>query len=626
MSRPKVRSPRLLEAFLIVGIDLQDDPKNPFVPVIKSKFPEVSQDVDIPRDLPYFCFPEIELDQIMKHRVACYSFVLTDADGGQQFGFCRRIMPPSVSSAKPICLCLLTRFPYFSLYSTMLSMSEQLYMKHLLPYYAIPSPMPRPVCNFFASILRYPFPLPGESFMITTPEMIDYRLVRPDDDDSPLADVTFHHLFSSLHLHQILSLLAAVLAERRIVLVSSSLSKLSACCHATAAMIYPFNWQHIFIPVLPKKLLDYCTAPMPFLIGLQASCMPIFQRMPVEEVFLLNLDLPIPEDSELQPGNLPLGPLSTLRQALMRILARWNRVGQLDDGPVSASFLQFFVAIFGSYRNYIREDGPKIILNRDSFIENAPIAFRPFLEEFRHCQMFERFAAEREAIILSQREGHHVTGSFERIISHGGAGISSSSSWKSDVSGKLSSLKDKMKAMSQTKTSQTTHETKEAPPSKPADDASERRASTTTVTGKQKSMAKIMSYMADFQTAKSSKSNQAPKSDERRQSETVGQMKSSASAPEGIAFLEIEEDIPSKPASSAAGAPATSLLDLQFEDAEQKQPIALSSASATNTTTAAPISMDKDDPFGIFGFTPSNPAPVRPTIKSPSVDDLLLDI
>lgn len=35
------------------------------------------------------------------------------------------------------------------------------------------------------------------------------------------------------------------------------------------AVLHPFIWQHILIPVLPGKLLDYATAPIPFIIGIR---------------------------------------------------------------------------------------------------------------------------------------------------------------------------------------------------------------------------------------------------------------------------------------------------------------------------------------------------------------------
>lgn len=37
-------------------------------------------------------------------------------------------------------------------------------------------------------------------------------------------------------------------------------------------------------------MLDYCTAPMPFLIGILPSCLPQIQKLPIEEVFIFNID------------------------------------------------------------------------------------------------------------------------------------------------------------------------------------------------------------------------------------------------------------------------------------------------------------------------------------------------
>lgn len=34
--------------------------------------------------------------------------------------------------------------------------------------------------------------------------------------------------------------------------------QLTACLHGSAALLYPMHWQHIYIPVLPPHLLDYC--------------------------------------------------------------------------------------------------------------------------------------------------------------------------------------------------------------------------------------------------------------------------------------------------------------------------------------------------------------------------------
>jgi hypothetical protein len=60
---------------------------------------------------------------------------------------------------------------------------------------------------------------------------------------------------------------AALLNERRILITSSRISRLTGCVQAANSLIYPMQWQHIFIPILPKNLIDYLNAPMPYLIG-----------------------------------------------------------------------------------------------------------------------------------------------------------------------------------------------------------------------------------------------------------------------------------------------------------------------------------------------------------------------
>lgn len=61
-------------------------------------------------------------------------------------------------------------------------------------------------------------------------------------------------------------------------------SVLSRCCHAVLALLYPFTWQHTFIPVLPASMLDVSCSPTPFLIGVLTPCLPELLELPIEEV------------------------------------------------------------------------------------------------------------------------------------------------------------------------------------------------------------------------------------------------------------------------------------------------------------------------------------------------------
>lgn len=67
-------------------------------------------------------------------------------------------------------------------------------------------------------------------------------------------------------------------------IISFLLSTLSSCSHAVVALLYPFSWQHTFIPVLPSSMIDIVCCPTPFLVGLLSSSLPKLKELPVEEV------------------------------------------------------------------------------------------------------------------------------------------------------------------------------------------------------------------------------------------------------------------------------------------------------------------------------------------------------
>lgn len=48
-------------------------------------------------------------------------------------------------------------------------------------------------------------------------------------------------------------------------------STLSQVLHAVAALLFPFVWQHTFISIVPRVLLDVYLAPTPYLLGIQKN-------------------------------------------------------------------------------------------------------------------------------------------------------------------------------------------------------------------------------------------------------------------------------------------------------------------------------------------------------------------
>lgn len=100
-------------------------------------------------------------------------------------------------------------------------------------------------------------------------------------------------LLRCLGISHTLRLFSALMCERRIVLVSQSTSRLSACAAAAMSILEQglLHWQHIYIPILPPSMLNYLAAPMPYLVGLTANHAHNIEKIPgLGEVLVVYLD------------------------------------------------------------------------------------------------------------------------------------------------------------------------------------------------------------------------------------------------------------------------------------------------------------------------------------------------
>ena len=228
-----------------------------------------------------FCYPYPELLKKTTARsmeqAEEFVFVVSRAGTGDEgalartFGFCRRAIGPGpygrhdLAPRYPECLCLVTSQPLFTLFPAMLKVAHGL---RLL--------VPGALADFvIRARTPTPFPLRGETFRVPLPGGLggsDLRFEMPAAVDSPVfSDVSVAPLLHALGARRYLLLLTALLSERRVIMMSANLRKLTVCVHAAVAALQPLTWQHIFIPLLPSRLLSYACAPYPFLIGLHAS-------------------------------------------------------------------------------------------------------------------------------------------------------------------------------------------------------------------------------------------------------------------------------------------------------------------------------------------------------------------
>ncbi|XP_072804874.1 DENN domain-containing protein 1B isoform X4 [Vicugna pacos] len=217
--------------------------------------------------------------------------------------------------------------------------------------------------------------------------------------------------FVAVDVNNMLQLYASMLHERRVLVTASKLSTLTACLHGSAALLYPMHWQHIFIPVLPPHLLDYCCAPMPYLIGIHSSLIERVKNKSLEDVVMLNVDTNTLESPFNDLNSLPSDVVSALKNKLKK------QSTATGDG-VARAFLRAQAALFGSYRDALRyKPGEPITFCEESFVKHRSSVMKQFLETAVNLQLFKQFIDGRLAKLNAGRGFSDV---FEEEITSGG--------------------------------------------------------------------------------------------------------------------------------------------------------------------------------------------------------------
>ncbi|KAJ9543328.1 hypothetical protein OSB04_023035, partial [Centaurea solstitialis] len=107
---------------------------------------------------------------------------------------------------------------------------------------------------------------PGEQ-ILDIPDKVKFKLAAIEEAVS-LSNWTTAAICRALSLENVLILLAGVLLEKQVIITAPNLGVLSATVLSLIPMILPFEWQSLFLPVLPGKMFDFLDAPVPFIVGI----------------------------------------------------------------------------------------------------------------------------------------------------------------------------------------------------------------------------------------------------------------------------------------------------------------------------------------------------------------------
>ncbi|EDR27354.1 DENN domain-containing protein 2D, putative [Entamoeba dispar SAW760] len=370
-----------------------EKPKN----IVNFKAPRVDDQDNI---IFEFCYPEAVVGK-QKERLENFSFVLTGIDGMRKYCYCRRKIHTNDSE----CICIVSQNASFAFYEQILNLFE----KYL--------PKVDAVEQLASALLEQSFPFPGEQIHNSDPakRLINYSIVRPINDTFTNTKlVSTATLINKFGASEVIDILSHMMLERKFLFVSDYLMTLSNTISSFITLMSPFVWQHVLIPLLPKSLVTYCAAPMPFVIGCLRTLYPEIQNEcgDISDVFIIDID----NGNYINKPSFPMLLVSDtsigLRNILSNIVSKEPKPE--DDTVVRAQVLKFFQRLFLNYQKCFKEVKPTeedknnprfkpIQFKWSKFIKKLDPDNEAFITEFQQSQMLDMFIEERENMLINNQ-------------------------------------------------------------------------------------------------------------------------------------------------------------------------------------------------------------------------------
>jgi hypothetical protein len=355
--------------------------------------PDFVFDEETKRNLPKFCYPcEDYAPPISQH----FTFVLTDLESKYRFGHC--VYPPGGEQ----CHCFYSHLPWHDFFYQLLDKLDDIGFNQK----DVISPLLDSVYNHSACKTWYKGDLSSVTFQVKCPETSEMEdLVLRIPDPTKLPPLPGNHnlntFYTNLSHNVLLAILASLIFERRILMTCKSIETLTGCVQGAAMILYPLYWQHIFCPVLPPHLMDYCCAPMPFLIGVHSSLMEKVNRMPLGDVVLIDIDAQTLESCYDDLGEFPEYIVSPLKHTL-------KKPSSATGETVARAFVGTWAGLIGQYKSAfeiktkeVEVDGKvekkkEFVFDPEKFIHIRP-EMSELLDHLLHFQHFQQFIAARIA-------------------------------------------------------------------------------------------------------------------------------------------------------------------------------------------------------------------------------------
>ncbi|KAH3767101.1 Suppression of tumorigenicity 5 protein [Pelomyxa schiedti] len=397
------------------------EPACSIAPKVLYTFPPTSGTSAIPRNIGLFCYPDADV-MVNEYtnpppvrrgssslEPVSFTVAVSDDSSGRKYGFIRRfVVAPPGPPKSFVCICFVTTFPWFSMFRELLTIAESRYqgggwaslLEILTPLYNHPVPPPRGAFNFSAPSLVL-----AVSPSNPPQTLLKYTLWRPSETESGVPELS--GLVQKLGVGRMLALFAALIAERKVAFLGSDLDRLSKAVYGGACILYPFTWQHVFIPILPYSMLSCIEGPMPFMIGILQQHFTTKLQMALKDALIVDTD-----SGELQHtiaddiSILPPTHAQNLRQSLT------FSHGVIENGcknnqAIVDIFRAFFVKTLGNYHRFIQVSCeppgvPAGTFDKSGFLRSHPME-KQFLSMFLSKSMCEQFIHGRQQMAVQRK-------------------------------------------------------------------------------------------------------------------------------------------------------------------------------------------------------------------------------
>ncbi|ENN80610.1 hypothetical protein YQE_02975, partial [Dendroctonus ponderosae] len=283
---------RLADYFVIVGYDYQKERSG----LILQRFPEKDwSDTPFIDGIEWFCQPQGWTLSTERQEPRFFVSVLTDVDANRHYCAClcfnetvaitpskpvdeeeaavdretpllKPIIPSILHSSimyAPKCLVLVSRLDYIETFRNCLGIIYCVYVENM------PVPLETLVGNILGCIQVPPSGGPQVRFSIGAGDR--EALQPPLSPSLPVTHTSVNLLFQQLGIRNVITLFCAIMTEHKILFHSKSYNRLTEACRALTALMYPFRYTYVYIPLLPAPLVEVLYTPTPFIIGVHSS-------------------------------------------------------------------------------------------------------------------------------------------------------------------------------------------------------------------------------------------------------------------------------------------------------------------------------------------------------------------